>query len=111
VSTSGTVNSEIVLKIQPYDGDGLSFINVSQGQTTNVKFDGSDNVILGTNMPSGLTCSARRVGAHALEMTYKLDGKIANTRQVQLSFDLKTMTITSDTPGVSDPDILVFERQ
>jgi hypothetical protein len=111
VSTNETVNSEIVLTVQPYDGDGLSFINRSQEQTSNVKFDGADYAILGPNVPTGLTSSGRRVNEHTLEMTYKLNGKILNTRQVQLSSDLKTMTITLHKPGLSDPDILVFERQ
>jgi hypothetical protein len=39
-STSGTVNSVYVIKVQPYEGDGLSLIGSNEGVTTKVKFDG-----------------------------------------------------------------------
>jgi hypothetical protein len=111
VSTSETVNSQILLKVQPYDGDGLSFIYPSQQQTTNVKFDARNYASLGPNKPSGASYSARRVNPRTLEITDKLNGKVLDTRQVQLSSDLKSLTITLHRPGLSDPDILVFERQ
>jgi len=59
-STSETVNSVFVLKVQPYEGDGLSFIDPSQEETKNVKFDGKDYPNVGPNVTSGSTSSARR---------------------------------------------------
>jgi hypothetical protein len=112
VSTSERINSEIVFKVEPYQGDGLSFIDPAQKQTTNVKFDGKNYAMLGPNVPPGLTAAALRLNPNTLEMTHKLHGKIVDTRQAQVSPDLKTMTMTVRKPGLSRyPDILVFERQ
>jgi hypothetical protein len=107
---SETVNAAIVLKVQAYEGDGLSFIN-SSGVTKNVKFDGKDYPNAGPNVTAGSASTARRVNEDTLEMTDKLNGKITSTRQVQLSADRKTLTMTVHVPGRREPDILVFERQ
>ena len=109
--SSETVNAVIVLKVQLYEGDGLSFINASEGATTNVKFDGKDYPKAGANVRAGSACSARRVNEDTLEMTDKFNGKITDTRQIKLSADRKTLTITVHIPGRREPDILVFERQ
>jgi hypothetical protein len=108
---SATANEEIVLKVQPYEGDGLSFINVSEGQTKNVKFDGKDYPNAGPNARAGSASTARRVSEDTLEMADKFNGKITNTREIQLSSDRKTLTMTVHVPGRREPDILVFERQ
>jgi hypothetical protein len=108
---SATMNEAIVLKVQPYEGDGLSFINTSEGQTKNVKFDGKDYPNTGTNVRAGSASTARRVNEDTLEMTDKFNGKITNTRQIQLSADRKTLTMTVHVPGRREPDIFVFERQ
>jgi len=111
LSTSETVNSVFVLQVRPHEGDGLSFINPSEGTTTNVKFDGKDYPILGANVPPGFASSIHRVNEHTLEMTDKFDGKIRDTQQIKLSSDLKGLTMTVHKVGRSDPNILVFERQ
>jgi hypothetical protein len=111
VSTSETVNSVITLQVRPYEEDGLSFIDSSTGVTRNVKFDGKDYANLGTNATPGSTSSIRRVNDHALEMTYKIDGKVRYTQQIELSSDLRTLTVTRLIVGESEPNIRVFERQ
>ena len=110
-STSMTINFELVLKVQPYEGDGLSIINSTAGSTTNVKFDEKDYPKAGPNVVKGSTSSARRVNEDTLEMTDKFNGKITDTRQIKLSADRKTLTMTVHVPGRREPDILVFERQ
>ena len=111
VSTSETVNSVFVLQVRPWEGDGISFIDPSEEQTTNVKFDGKDYPNLGPNVPPGAVSSIRRVNERTLEMTDKINGKIMDTQQIELSSDLKTLTMTVHTVGRSEPNILVFERQ
>jgi hypothetical protein len=110
-STSETVNSVFVLQVRPYEGDGLSFIDPAQEQTTNVKFDGKDYPNVGPNVAPGSVSSLRRVNQNMLEMTDKIKGKITDTQQIKLSSDLKTLTITLHTTGRTEPNILVFERQ
>ena len=109
--SSETMNAVIMLKVQAYEGDGLSFVNTSEGQTKNVKFDGKDYPNAGPNVRAGSTSTARRVSEDTLEMTDKFNGKITNTREIQLSTDRKTLTMTVHVPGWHEPDILVFERQ
>jgi hypothetical protein len=109
VSTSETMNSVFVLQIRPYEGDGLSFIYPSE-ERKNVKFDGKDYPNVGP-IEGGPTSSIRRVHENALEMTDKMDGKIAKIEQITLSSDLKTLTITARTPGGSESTIYIFERQ
>jgi hypothetical protein len=110
-STTQTINFEFVLKVQPYEGDGLSIISPLEGRTTNVKFDGKDYPKASPNAEKGSTASARRVNPHTVEITDKVNGKTASTRQIELSSDLKTLTMTVHPAGRREPNILVFERQ
>jgi hypothetical protein len=110
-SASLTINFEFVLKVQPYEGDGLSIIDSTEGVTTNFKFDGKDYPNAGPNAEKGSTSSARRVNPHTVEITDKVNGKTASTRQIELSSDLKTLTMTLHPASRREPNILVFERQ
>jgi hypothetical protein len=100
-----------VLQVRTYEGDGLSFIDTSDKETKNLKFDGKDYPAAGPNARPGSTSSIRRVNEHILQVTDKVNGKVADTREIQLSSDLKTLTMTVHREGRSKPDILVFDRQ
>jgi hypothetical protein len=108
---SEEVNSAYELQIQPYEGDGLSFINPAQQSTKNIKFDGKDYSNLGPNVPSGSASSGRRVDERSLEVTDKIQGKVRDTQQIQLSPDLRTLTMTVYPVGQRKPNILVFDRE
>jgi hypothetical protein len=111
-SVSEEVKSEIELQIQPYEGDGLSFNSAAAGMNQNIKFDGKDYPDLNPNMAPGSTSSGRRVNERSLEITDKVQGKIADNRQIELSKDLKTLTIAIRRVGQSKPqNILVFDRE
>ena len=110
-STSETLNSVYVIKVRPYEGDGLSFIYSSQGVTRNLKFDGKDYPSVGPNARPGSTSSARRVNERTLETTGKSNDKVTDTRQIALSSDGRTLTMTIHVAGRTAPNILVFERQ
>lgn len=110
-STSETLNSVYVIKVQPYEGDGLSFINSSQGVTRNVTFDGKDHPLVGPNALSGATSSSRRVNERTLDITTKIGDKVAGTQEDALSSDGKTLTMIVRAAGRTVPNILVFERQ
>ena len=112
VSVSEGVNAVIELQIQPYEGDGLSFNSPAAQVTKNIKFDGNDYPDLGPNVAPGSASSGRRVNGHSLEITDKFQGKITDTRQIELSKDLKTLTMTVRLVGQSKPKtILVFDRE
>jgi len=58
-----------------------------------------------------LRAVGRRVNERSLEITDKFKGKITGTRQVELSADLKTLTMTVRLVGQSKPQsILVYSR-
>lgn len=110
-STSATLDFAFVLKVVAYQGDGLSIIDSTEGQTLNVKFDGQDYPQAGPNVPKGSTSSARRVNPHTVEITEKVNGKTGVPRQLELSPDGKTLTMTVHPAGRREPNILVFDRQ
>jgi hypothetical protein len=110
-STSEKVNSVFEFQIQPYEGDGLSFIYPAQQRTQNVKFDGKDYPAVGPNVLPGSASSGRRVNERTLEMTDKIKGKVMDTQEITVSSDLKTLTMIVHAVGQSKPNILVFDRQ
>jgi hypothetical protein len=78
----------------------------------NIKFDGKDYPDLATNADPGSAFSGRRVNERSLEIAEKLRGNITGTRQIELSPDLKTLTITVRLVGQNRPkSVLVFDRK
>ena len=104
VSTSGKVDSEIELEIQPYGSGGLSFSSPGLGLALKVKFDENDSASAG---PDASTFSGRRVNQHLLELTNK-----SQSMQFEVSTDQKTLTMTIRQTGDDKPrNILAFERE
>jgi hypothetical protein len=110
-SVTEQVNSSFELQIQPYQEDGLSFIYPGSSMTKSVKFDGKDYPGSGPNAPAGYTSSLLRVNAQTLQMTDKMNGKLFDTQQIELSADGKTLTMTTSIPGRTKPNIMVFDRE
>jgi len=108
-STTAQFDSAFEIQIQPYRGDGLSFVTPAQGTTRNVEFDGNDHANPG--VAPGLTTSGRRANDHTLQLTDKMNGKPADTREISLSEDGRTLTITVHQSGRANPSVLVFDRQ
>ncbi len=109
-STSEQVNSVLELQIRRYEGDGLTFVIPTEGITKNLKFDGKDYAYERPNVKASFASSIRRVDALTLEVTDKVDGKLADTQEVKLSPDHKMLTITVDSAG-QKPEIRVFDRE
>ena len=110
-STSEEVNSVFVLKVQPYEGDGLSFINPAEGVTKSVKFDGKDYPNEGPSVAPGSVSSGQRVNERILQLTNKISGKMTATEQIELSPNRKVLTMTVHAVGRSKPNIFVFDRE
>jgi hypothetical protein len=112
-SDSAKVKAGIELQIQPSEGDGLSFKRSDEETVKKIKLDGNDYPDLDPNGgDKGTASSARRVNERSLEIAYKSKGKITSTWQVELSPDLKTLTMTERPVGQSRPkSILVFNRE
>jgi hypothetical protein len=112
-SESAKVKTGIELQIQPYEGDGLSFKRSDEEMVKRIKLDGNDYPDLDpSGGDKGTAYSGRRVNERSLEITYKFKGKITGTWQIELSTDLKTLTMTERQVGQSRPkSILVFDRE
>jgi hypothetical protein len=112
-SESAKVRAGIELQIQPYAGDGLSFKRSDEAMAKMIKLDGNDYPDLDPNGgDNGAAYSGRRVNELSLEITEKSKGKITGTRQVELSRDLKSLTVTVHLVGQSKPQsILVYGRE
>ncbi len=101
----------VEIEVQPYQSNGLSFINQTQHSTKNMNFDGKDYPVKDANAPAGAMSSARRVNASTLEFTEKRNGKVADKQHIQLSPDGKTLTMTIQPASGRTPNVLVFERE
>jgi hypothetical protein len=101
----------VEIEVQPYQNNGLSFINQTQHSTKNMNFDGKDYPVKDADAGAGAMSSARRVDASTLEFTEKRNGKVADTQHIQLSPDGKTLTMTIQPATGRNPNVLVFERE
>ena len=112
-SESAKVRAGIELQIQSYEGNGLSLKRSDEDMAETIKLDGNDYPDLDSNgRDKGTAHSGRRVSERSLEITEKLKGKVTGTRQIELSGDLKTLTVTSRLVGQGKPQsILVYSRE
>jgi hypothetical protein len=104
--------SVVELQIQPYGGDGLSINDPEAQMISNMKFDGNDYPNIGPNVPPGYMSSGRRVNERRLEIAHTYKGKTFDTQRIELSPDLKTLTLSRLAAGETKPkEILVFDRE
>jgi len=80
-------------------------------KTQDVKFDGKEYPNEGPAGKQGASSSAQRVDERTLVITDKANGKVTDTERIELSADLKTLTITAHIPGSDKPSVMVFERR
>src|SRR5690349_11191255 len=106
-SIKETMNSPFILQVKAFKGDGLSFIMTSENEPKNAKLDGKDY----PNQRPGFSTAIRWVDERTLEMTDKAREKIIDTREMKLSADGKTLTMTIRSPGRSEPVVLAFDRE
>src|ERR1043166_3690017 len=93
-TTEEKMDAAYELEIRPYEGDGLTFQISGGGPATNVKFDGKDYPPAAASQAAAATTSARRLDHHSVELIKKLKGKIIETRDLTVSPDRKTLTMT-----------------
>jgi hypothetical protein len=110
-STEEQVNSKFEMQVQPYGDAGLSFIVPAQKMTRSVNFDGKEYAGTGPNLPAGYTTSGRRVSGQAVELIDRVNGKVLDTQEVEVSADGKMLTVTTQIPGRTKPNVQVFERE
>ncbi len=110
-SASVKVLSPISLEIANWEKDGYSLINPAYKERLNFKFDDKEHTPKGPRVANGTTVTAKKVDDHTTELTYKLKGNTIETDRWELSADGKILTDTIAYPGVSKPEVDVFDRQ
>jgi hypothetical protein len=111
-SDSEKVKPGIELQIEPYEGDGLSFDSRGADMVEKIKFNGNDYPAVDPDASPGSASSGRRVNERSVDITEKLKGEITGTRRIELSRDLKTLTMSLRLVGQNRPQsILVFDRE
>jgi hypothetical protein len=111
-SDSEKVKAGIELQVELYESDGLSLNGRDAEMNKKMKFDGSDHPDPDQRGDASATSSGRRVNQRRLEITDKFKGKISSTRQIELSTDMKTLTMTVSLLGQSRPkSVFVFDRE
>jgi len=111
-SDSEKVKSGIELQIEPYEGEGLAFNSPNSEMTRKMKFDGNDYPDPDPDAAPGSAFSGHRVNERSLEITDKVKDKITGTRRIELSADLKTLTMTVQLVGQNRPkNVFVFDRE
>jgi hypothetical protein len=110
-SSSVKIMSPTAMEIAPWQGDGYSMINPVFKQRLDFKLDGKNYTPTGPRVAKGTTVTSRKTGDHNIQMTYKLKGKTTETDNWALSATGKTLTETINYPGVSKPEIDVFNRE
>lgn len=112
-SESAKVSARIRLEIQSNESDGLQFKRSDEETAKRFKFDGKDHANVDANGgDQGTAYMARRVSERSLEVTEKSNGKITGTQHIELSTELKTLTVTVHPAGQNRPQsIFVYERE
>jgi hypothetical protein len=111
-SDNAKPDASMEVRIQSFEGDGLS-IDGPEGQITrSLKFDGKDYPSTGADAPAGLVASGRRVNERSLEFVDKYKGRILQTQWVEISADLKTLTLSITLAGENKArNTYAFDRE
>ena len=110
-TTSVKVLSPTSITIAKWQGDGYTRTNPAFKETFAFKLDGKEYTPKGPRVPPGTTVTAKKIDDHSMELTYKLKGKTIETDKYEVSADGKTLTQTVTYPGVSKPEIDVYDRE
>ena len=108
-TTDVKIEGSYELGIQPFGGDGLSFITPDVPSGKSLKFDGKEYRVPAGAGVEGMS-AGRRQGPLGLEITTRVEGKVLDTRQLTVSADGKSLTIVIHRAGQRLPTSLTFDR-
>ncbi len=93
------------------NGDnGISLLLPEDGTKYSLKFDGKEYPEEGPRIPPGLTVSATMTGPRSVTATTRLNGKVLETEEWQVSSDGKTYTYTEHDVGAAQPVVIILHR-
>lgn len=96
--------------LTPNGDNGISLLVPEDGTKYSLKFDGKEYPEEGPRIPPGMTVSAKRISERKVAVTTRLDGKILETEEWELSPDGMTYTYTEHDPGADQPVVIVLHR-
>jgi hypothetical protein len=97
-------------KIEPYEGNGLTFNTPAYQDMLSMKFDGKDYEERGPNVAPGSMSAGKRVNAHTLDVTDKVKAQVMDHTRYELSPDGKTLTLTIHETGQPKPLTIVYNK-
>jgi hypothetical protein len=110
-STNVKITSPDEWDIEKYGAHGLTFNTPAYQDTLSMNFDGKDYAEKGPNVAPGSMSSGKRVNAHTLEVTDKINGKVMDHTRFQVSPDGNTLTLTIHQTGQPNALHIVYDKQ
>lgn len=90
--------------------DGISLLLPEDGTKYSLKFDGKEYPEEGPRIPPGLTVSARMTGPRTVAATTRLNGKVLETEEWEVSPDGSTYTYIEHDTGAAEPVVIILHR-
>jgi ABC-type oligopeptide transport system substrate-binding subunit len=82
----------------------------SRNRRDSLKFDGKEYPEHSPRLPAGITVSAEMTGARTLRAYTRLNGKVFDTEDWEVSADGKTFTYKQLDEGTTEPVVIVQHR-
>ena len=98
------------IDIEPNGDDGITLHVPADGTTYSLNFDGKDYPEQGPRIPAGTTVSAKFTGARTAQATTKLNGKVFDNEDWEVSADGMTFTYTEHDAGSGKAAIIILQR-
>jgi hypothetical protein len=98
------------IDIEPNGDDGITVYAPVDGTTYSLKFDGKDYPEHGPRIPAGVTVSARMTGPRTVHAFTKLNGKVFDNEDWEISADGMTYTYTQHDAGTDNPAVIILHR-
>ncbi len=109
-STDVKFNSPDEWDIEAYGAHGLTFNTPAYQDTLSMNFDGKDYTEKGPNVAPNSTSSGKRLDAHTLEVTDKINGQVMDHTKFQVSPDGKMLTLTINETGQPKALTIVYDK-
>jgi hypothetical protein len=98
------------IDIEANGEDGITLHVPDDGTTYSLKFDGKDYPEQGPRIPAGMTVSAKLTGARIAQATTKLNGKVFDNEDWEVSADGITFTYTENDAGGGKAAVIILHR-
>jgi hypothetical protein len=96
--------------IEANGDDGITVRLPEDGTHYSLKFDGKEYPEEGPRLPAGMTVSAKRTGPRTVEAHTRVNGKLFDTENWEVSADGRTFTYKQRNEGDDKPMVIVQHR-